>query len=130
MSDFNYSNGIINVGLDSEYFDSNEERYVITLTSSDKVIGNIMVSYKIVDKFLANIQYELVREARGNGYMIQALELLREPLIEKGLSKPYISVDPENIPSVRTIEKFGGKKIDNDDWFDTYEIDLQEGHRK
>jgi len=127
MENKKYSNGVVSVGLDEDYIERYEEKYNIILESSNKKIGNIIISYKIIDGFLANMQYELVKEARGNGYMLQSLELLREPLIENGLTKPHISVDPENYPSIRVIEKFGGKKIDNgDEWYDTYEVDLED----
>lgn len=126
-----YTNGKLNLYLDDGSIESEEEIYKIALVDTENWIGTIRVTHVIYDYLLANIGYELVKEARGNGYMIQALEILRQPLIDKGLSKPVLSVDPENIPSVRTIEKFGGKKINiGDKWFDTYEVDLTDESHK
>lgn len=126
-----YTNGKLNLYLDDGSIESEEEIYKIALVDTENWIGTIRVTHVIHDYLLANIGYELIKEARGNGYMIQALEILRQPLIDKGLSKPVLSVDPENIPSVRTIEKFGGKKINiGDKWFDTYEVDLTDESHK
>lgn len=126
-----YSNGVLDLYLDENHYGKDEEKYNIALTGEHTWIGFVRITYTLFDIFFANIGYELNKSARGNGYMIQALELLKEPMLEKGLEKPLISVDPNNIPSVRTIEKFGGKKIDNGNkWYDTYEVDLNEDNYK
>lgn len=124
-----YSNGVLDLYLDesADKVGKVSENYNITLTGEKRFIGYVRVTYdNMSDNFLGNIGYELKREFRGNGYMLQALEILREPMLKKGLEKPVITVQSDNIPSVRTIEKFGGKKLDKDEWYDSYEVDLEE----
>ncbi len=56
--------------------------------------------------------------------------MLKEIMIKKGLNKPRITTYPENIPSIRVAERFGGKLLDgpeyNDKSYITYEVDLAE----
>lgn len=61
---------------------------------------------------------------------IEALKMLKEIIIKKGLNKPRITTYPDNIPSIRVAEKFGGKLLDGPEYTDksyiTYEVDLAE----
>lgn len=131
-----YSNGVLDLYLDEEANKIGKvcEHYKIALAGEKKFIGHVRVTYDdMCDNFLGNIGYELNKKFRGNGYMLQALEILKRPMLESGLERPIITVDPHNGASVRTIEKFGGKKIFQDEghkWYDSYEVDLrEENHR-
>lgn len=128
-----YTNGEIDLYLDEEADKVGKvcENYNIALAGEKRFIGHVRVTYdEMSDNFLGNIGYELNREFRGNGYMLQALEILKRPMLESGLERPIITVDPKNRASVRTIEKFGGKKLDKDEWYDSYEVDLGEKSNK
>ena len=102
--------------------------YHITLHDIPKEIGYIKVSYgaNCVQKF-GNIGYELDERYRGHNYTIKALEMLVDEMLSRGLEKPTIAAKPSNIPSVRIIEKFGGRIIygsqNQFDW-NIYQVDL------
>lgn len=122
------SNGIIDLYLDENNSCDEQELYIIRLAGEVDKIGQIEVRYGFVP-ILGNVGYHLNEEYRGHGYMFQALETLEDILIDKGLEKPIFTVYPENVPSVRTIEKLGGVKIFDEDGYkhyDTYEVDLIE----
>ena len=55
------------------------------------------------------------KEYRGNGYAYQALELLGELLYEQGVTDFWISTFEENIPSIKTIEKYGAINLENEE---------------
>lgn len=125
-----YTNGVLDLYLDTDADKIGKEceNYNIAIAGTGNIIGYVRVTYDDMrDSFLGNIGYKLSSRYRGNGYMLQALEILKKPMIDKGLEKPIITVRPDNDSSVKTIEKFGGKKIDNgEEWYDTYEVDLTE----
>lgn len=126
-----YTNEVLDLYLEDDSNIGLYENYKIALAGTEIFIGSVRVCYENMrDNMLGNIGYGLYSDFRGNGYMIQALELLREPMLEKGLEKPIITVDPENNSSIRVIEKFGGKKLENDKWYDTYEVDLDDESHK
>ena len=109
---------------------TNDIWYDIRLTNTPVYIGKIRVTFCNPIKFLGNVGYEINKEYRGNGYMLKALNVLKEPLRERGLTYPVFTVKPENIPSVKTIERFGGKKIDSNAFYDVYEVDIDEEIKK
>jgi len=122
-----YTDGVLDLYLEDDSKIGSFENYNIALAGTGRFIGSIRVAYgDMRDNIFGNIGYKLSRKFRGNGYMLQALEILRGPMIHKGLERPIITVEPDNKPSVRTIEKFGGKKVDDSNWYDTYEVDLKE----
>lgn len=91
-------------------------------------IGHIKISLiPLASLGEANIGYRLSKEYQGNHYMLEALELLRTPMINLGLPKPLISVEPDNFASIRTIEKYGGvlkiPATEQREYY-TYEVDL------
>ena len=51
---------------------------------------------------------------------------LYNELKERGLLHPKFTVFPNNIASVKTIEKFGGRKIGSTGFYDIYEADIEE----
>lgn len=120
-----FSNGVIDVYSE----EGNEENYYITVSGNKERIGHIRVTWESFSRYLGNIGYSLDENYRGHHYTLQALELLRDTMIEKGLTKPIITVYPDNIPSIKTIEKFGGVLIqeanEEQNW-NTYEVDLLE----
>jgi len=121
-----YSDGVLDLYLDEEKQDDSLEQYDIMLCGTDEIIGNVVVSKEYSESLFGNIGYVLNREYRGHGYMLEALEILRGPLIDEGIKKPLFSVKPNNKSSIRTIEKFGGHMIESKlDNFIQYEVDLE-----
>lgn len=101
------------------------EIFKIFLAGSNIFIGTIRVTYdNMRDNFLGNIGYELKREYRGNGYMLETLNILRKPLINKGLTKPIITTKKDNYASIKTIKNYGGVKLEDDKWYNIFEVDL------
>ncbi len=128
-----YTNGILDLYLmdEADKIGKECENYNIAIAGTGKVIGYVRVTYDdMSDNFLGNIGYKLSSQYRGNGYMLQALEILKKPMLAKGLEKPIITVKPNNDSSIRVIEKFGGRKLENDEWYDAYEVDLLEKESK
>lgn len=127
----NYSDGELDLLVNEiKSYQDKDVYYDIRLSNSPLYIGEIRVTYYNPTRFLGDIGYELKPEFRGNGYMIKALNVLREPLKEKGLLHPKFTVFPNNISSVKTIEKFGGKKIGSTGFYDIYQADLEEDNKK
>ena len=122
-----YSDGELDLLFNEKksYF-SKDVYYDIRLTNAAIYIGEIRVTYVNPTKFLGDVGYELKEEYRGKGYMLKALNLLKEPLREKGLVHPKFTVFPSNIASVKTIQKFGARKIGTTGFYDIYEADIEE----
>ena len=103
------SNGIIDLRL--RLSDESSSSYVICLHNTQKIIGNIQYrSYHV--NTIGDIGYAIEEDFRGNNYAYQALVLLSEKLNEDGIEDFWIAVHEGNIPSLKTIQKYGGKLID------------------
>lgn len=59
-----------------------------------------------------HIGYEIFQEFRGQHYAARACRLLKQVALAHGLTKIYISSNPENIASRKTAEAIGAKLID------------------
>ncbi len=102
--------------------------YTITLHDTVKRIGMLRVSLEDVVPFFANIGCEIMPSYRGHHYALEALETIRNHILEQGVSKIKITVYPDNIASIKTIEAFGGKLqpvLEGETW-NTYEVDLDQ----
>lgn len=106
------------------------KKYHITLHNVPKEIGSIKISYgaTAIHRF-GHIGYEIDEKYRGHNYTLRALEMLKDEMIEKGLLFPTIAAFPNNLPSIRIIENFGGKLIheaqNRFDW-NIYQVRLKE----
>lgn len=100
--------------------------YDIRLTNTPIYIGEIRVTYVNPIRVYGDVGYELKKEFRGNGYMLKALNILKEPLRERGLTHPIFTVRPSNISSVKIIEHFGGKKVESVGFYDIYQVNIDE----
>ena len=92
-------------------------RGIIYLHDTSIEIGNIDYRGQCDSKWLGDIGYTIYEEHRGNNYAYKALELISPVITSKGIDKVTITTYANNIPSVKTIEKFGGVLTDtiNDD---------------
>lgn len=127
------SNEAIDIYLDEKSSTKEEKNYLITIHNTLDKIGYVRVTLENVTSHLGNIGYRLDKKFQGKGYMLQALNLLKPIMIEEGLTKPKITVYPDNISSVKTIESFGGKLMPKENelfsW-DTYEVNLTDAEEK
>lgn len=94
--------------------------YYIYLHGTDTIIGEISYRGYHIRKTLGDIGYEIYEEYRGNGYAYEALCLLGGKLKEDDIDDFWISTTIDNIPSKKTIEKYGGELFDREDNIITY----------
>ncbi len=91
---------------------NNEEiNYIIKLNKNDECIGFIDYRKESVDT-LGNIGYGIKPACRGNNYALKALNLVALDLLNEGVEDLIITAFKDNIPSIKTIENFGGILID------------------
>ena len=132
LKDPDFSNQLIDIYLDEYNSDDEESNYYITISGDYKRIGHVRVTWKSFLPTLGNIGYELDENYRGHHYTLQALELLKDFFIKKGLTKPIFTAFPDNIASIKTIEGFGGKLItpaSTEQSYNTYEANLLENEQ-
>ena len=60
--------------------------------------------------YSGHIGYEVTKTHRGRGYALQACRALA-PFVRSFYAAVIITADPDNAPSLRTIEKLGGRFI-------------------
>lgn len=87
--------------------------YYIYLHNETKKIGEINCyaesHYDLAPGYPGTISAKITPEYRGNNYTLCALNLLAEKLHNEDIKEVYISALKNNIPSIKTIEKFGGE---------------------
>ncbi|HEV2391613.1 MAG TPA: GNAT family N-acetyltransferase [Verrucomicrobiae bacterium] len=84
----------------------------ITVSSTD--VGHINFRVGETDHirlYAGHIGYQVQERFRGGGYAFQACRAL-EPFIRKIYREVIITADPDNQPSLRTIERLGALFID------------------
>lgn len=83
--------------------------YKIYKHKTDEVIGycGIRLGQNEEFKYLGNIEYEIVKEHRGNNYSVRAGILLTEIAKFHGFDNILITANPNNIASIKVIEKLG-----------------------
>lgn len=81
-----------------------------TICLHDKVIPIGDIEYTDTHRAIpGNISYEIFEKYRGHHYALRALRLVGQKLLELGVKKIYVTAsNNENIPSIKTIENFGG----------------------
>lgn len=81
-----------------------------TIYLHDTAIEVGVIDYRgpVDSKWLGDIGYTIKEEYRGHNFAYKALNLISQLIASKGIDKVTITTYPTNLPSVRTIEKFGG----------------------
>lgn len=124
------SNEILDIYLDYGSINRGYGNFEIFLHATSTKIGHIRLNTDVFREELGNIGYSLFEEYRGQHFMLQSLELLKDTMLKMKIVKPIITVKPQNLVSVKTIEAFGGilvqKHNDKELYYDTYEVDLLE----
>lgn len=110
-------------------------RYLITLHGTKEIIGEMDVRYTLLEseKYLGNIGAHINSEYRGKRYSKKAFVLLRDSMLEYGLTKPVFTVKTSNLSSIKSLEAIGAKKTEyvNDDTpYYIYEYDLEQNKSK
>lgn len=110
--------------------------YLITLHGSKDVIGEMDVRYSLLssEKYLGNIGANIKEEYRGKRYSKKAFNLLKDSLIENGLTKPIFTVREDNLSSINALKAIGAERIEHvtdcDSPYYVYEYDLDKDKGK
>lgn len=62
--------------------------------------------------YLGNIEYEVFDEFRGHHYAEKVTKLLTNIAVDKEVDDLYITADPKNLASIKTIEHLGAKFLE------------------
>ena len=119
------SNEKLDIYFDHGSIENGYGIFEIHLHRSPTRIGYVRLIREPNNSF-GNISYELDKKYRGHRFILQSLELLKVTMLKMKIVKPIITVEPENLASVKTIQAFGGVLTEKHDWYDTYEVDLLE----
>ena len=88
--------------------------YSICLANKQLVIGKLSFRGYHCSTSLGDIGCAIERDYRGHGYAYQSTCLLLEYLKENNIEDVWVTVSCDNIPSIKTIEKFGGVPLKSD----------------
>ena len=83
--------------------------YSIFLHNTNICIGEI--KYKGYHQFGGDMSVFIDKQYRGHGYAYEALRLLSDLLQKNGIGDFWLAVEKKNIPSLKTIEKYGGQVV-------------------
>lgn len=81
-------------------------------------IGQIDIRLKSTPsliKYGGQIGYGVDKPYRGRGYAVQACQLIKVVAKEQGFEELWITCNPNNIASVKTIEKLGASYVEHVD---------------
>lgn len=88
-------------------------------------VGVIDYRGPVKDKWLGDIGYTIREEHRGNGYAYKALNLISQIIASKGIDHVTITTYKDNIPSLKTIERFGGVITGDDEYVLSYTCPIE-----
>lgn len=89
-------------------------KWNIYLKDKDVKIGRISfrIGHNYHSYYNGNIGYEIDKKYQGNDYAYKACKMLIGVVKYHKMDKIYLSCDYDNIASYKTIEKLGGKFIE------------------
>ena len=124
------TNNEIDLRKSREHPDQNDNNliggYEIFLHNTNISVGNIEYRGYHFHEYFADVGGEIIKEYRGNGYLYQALSLLKELLSKKGIGDFWASANENNIPSIKTIKKLGGILLDSKSGTELYKVPTKE----
>ncbi|NLC41811.1 MAG: GNAT family N-acetyltransferase [Erysipelothrix sp.] len=87
--------------------------YGIYLRDTKKLIGfcDLRLGDQTALMYLGNVGYSIFHHYRGHNYAFQATELLLRLAVYLKVESVMITVNPDNEPSIRTIEKLDSEYI-------------------
>src|SRR5574344_275744 len=88
--------------------------YYYKIYKDNTYIGNcgIRLSNDKDNYYLGNIEYEIFPQYRGKNYGEQASKLLMNIALYFNINDIYITANPDNLASIKTITNLGGKFIE------------------
>ena len=93
--------------IENMYCDDTVGQYYIYLHNTKTCVGSVDYRGYHVHEYFGDAGGFVDYEYRGNGYLYQALTLLRKMLNENRVEDFWVSASQDNIPSIKTIEKLG-----------------------
>jgi predicted acetyltransferase len=90
-------------------------RYYRMLSSTGEYVGDINLrldSSQAIIRYAGHIGYEVFAEHRGHRYAAKAVRLMIPIAREHGIDPLWITCDPENVASRRTLELAGAEYIE------------------
>jgi predicted acetyltransferase len=91
-----------------------EYKFEMIHATTKATMGTIDLRVGLTEKLKeigGHIGYEVAEPYRGHKYAARSLRLLFPLIQELGIQPVVITCDPENMPSVKTIESIGAKLI-------------------
>ena len=89
-------------------------KYLIYLKGTSNCIGYISYSGYHASDFFGDVGVTIEYMYRGNNYFYEALNILSDLLYKNGIIDFWITAYKDNIPSVRTIQKYGGIQLESE----------------
>lgn len=88
--------------------------YIIYNKSNNEKIGvcGIRLEKTKDNYYLGNIEYEIDEKYRGNNYAYKACQLLTDIASKYNVDNLLITANPNNIASIKTIEKLGARFVE------------------
>ena len=90
-------------------------RYYQILNDRGEHVGNINLRLntgEAITRYAGHVGYEVFPQHRGHGYAAQSVRLLIPAARENGILTLWITCDPENIASRRTLERAGAEYVE------------------
>lgn len=94
-----------------------EERYDIYLHGQNVVVGDIEYRGYHVSDYLGDVGGYVDEAFRGHGYFYEALCVLGDILHEKGIEDFWITMYENNLPSRKSVLKYGGDLLEGNDLY-------------
>ena len=87
--------------------------YKMVLHNTNEVVGfcDARIGYNENIYYGGHIGYSVREEYRGNGYAVEAVELLKKVFKANDMRWIYITNNPDNHPSIRVCEKAGARFV-------------------
>ncbi|WEG12142.1 GNAT family N-acetyltransferase [Pullulanibacillus sp. KACC 23026] len=106
-------------------------RYHIVIAGTNQIIGKIDLRIGEQESLYygGHIGYSVDEEYRGHRYAGKACRLLKPIALKHGKNRLYITCNPTNLASRKTIERVGGKFIETVD-LPPYNDMYQRGERE
>lgn len=121
------SDEILDIYLNNGGIKKGYGNFDVFIHGTSTKIGHVRLN-RDNNKVYGNVGYGLDEEYRGHHFMLQSLDLLKDTMLKMKIVKPIITVEPDNLASVKTIQAFGGILTEDHQeynrYYDTYEVDL------
>ena len=88
--------------------------YHVVLNKNNEIIGHCSarVGWNESMYYCGHIGYSINEEYRGNGYAVEAVNLIKKVFKVNNIGVVYITNSPDNHASIRVCEKLGAKFVE------------------